>query len=256
MDHDPSASVGMPPHVTLMYPFLAPRALTEQVIQALERLVGNAPPFDFTLARVREFEQGVVYLEPEPAEPFIRLTSDIARSFGLKPFAGEFGDVPVPHLTLAMPQVHSATQRIADTLAPVLPIKLHADQAWLMVGDTKSRWKRIRRLPFSAVSLRELTEFSTPRVDLIESPSGFSVEVGPRIRYPAVTMRYREGDHVMDVYAEAMARVLDFVLVPGSMQRWSPPHESEAIDDAARERILERVEAALEFAGYRVERSP
>ena len=254
LDHDPSASLGIPPHVTLMYPFLSPPQLSKPVIQELERLTGNVTPFDFALTNVREFEQGVVYLEPEPPEPFVNLSSEIGSRFGLLPFGGEFGDVAVPHLTLAMPQLHSATQRIADTLAPLLPIRLHADQAWLMVGDNKTRWTRLRRLPFRGVSLRELTDFSKRWLDVFESPYGFSVKI-IGAGYPAVTMRYTEGDHHVDVYAEALVRVLDFTLWPGSIDHWAPPHESEPMDNATRERILERVESALEFGGYKVGRS-
>src|SRR5207248_214499 len=65
LDHDPSASAGIPPHVTLMYPFLPPPHLSQPVIQELERLTSNVTPFDYALTKVREFEQGVVYLEPE-----------------------------------------------------------------------------------------------------------------------------------------------------------------------------------------------
>ncbi len=251
LDHDPSASVGLPPHVTLMYPFLPPPRVSKPVIQELERLTAYVTPFDFVLTNVREFEQGVVYLEPEPAEPFVNLSNEIGRRFGLLPFGGEFGAVAVPHLTLAMPQLHSARQRIADTLAPLLPIRLHADQAWLMVGDSKTRWNRIRRLPLRGVSLRELTDFSKRRFDVFESPYGFSVKI-IQAGYPAVTMRYTEGDHQIDVYAEATVRFLDFALWRESIDRWAPPHESEPIDDATRERILERIEAALEFGGFKV----
>jgi len=243
----------MPPHVTLMYPFLPPPRLTKPVIQELERLAADVTPFDFALNNVREFEQGVVYLEPEPADPFANLSNEIGRRFGLLPFAGEFGNILVPHLTLAMPQLHSATQRIADTLAPVLPIRLHADQAWLMAGDNKTRWNRLLRLPFRGVSLRDLTDFSKRWPDGFESPHGYSVKIA-EVHYPAVTMRYTEGDHHIDVYAEALAGFLDFALWPGSIDHWSPPHESERIDDATRERILERIEAALEFGGDKVGR--
>ncbi len=237
-----------------MYPFLPPPHVTKPVIQELERLAGSVTPFDFALTQVHEFEQGVVYLEPEPIDPFVNLSNAIGRKFGLLPFGGEFGDVLVPHLTLAMPQVHSATRHITDTLAPLLPIRLHADQAWLMVGDNKTRWNRLLRLPFHGVSLSELTDFSERPVDVFESPHGFSVKIA-EVRYPAVIMRYTEGDYQIDVSAEAMAR-LNFAVSAASIEHWSPPHESEPIDDATRERILERIEAALEFGGYTVGRNP
>ena len=100
----------------------------------------------------------------------------------------------------------------------------------------------------------ELTDFSKRWPDAFVSPHGFSVKI-IGAGYPAVTMRYTEGDLHIDVYAEAMAGFIDFALWPGSIDHWSPPHESEQIDDANRERILERVEAALEFGGYKVGRS-
>lgn len=256
LDYDPSAGLGVPPHVTLMYPFLPPAHLSSASIEKLERLAAEVAPFDFALTNVREFEQGVVYLEPEPAEAFVKLSAEIGRAFGLVPYGGDFGAVAVPHLTVAMPQVHSITQRITDLLAPSLPIRLHADQAWLMVGDEEYRWARMRRLPFSGVSLRELTDFFKTSRNVIQSPYGFSVEIAARMDYPAVWMRYTEGERTVDVFAEAMARTLDFMLDPSSVDRWSAPHELELIDGAERERILERVEAALEFDGLRIERFP
>jgi 2'-5' RNA ligase len=74
LQYDPSAKAGVPPHVTLMFPFLPPSELTEAKVNALAVLLSGEERFEFSLTRVREFEQGVVYLEPEPAEPFILLT--------------------------------------------------------------------------------------------------------------------------------------------------------------------------------------
>jgi hypothetical protein len=80
-----------------MFPFLPPDQLTEAKVDALSALLSGEDRFEFSLTRVCEFEQGVVYLDPEPAEPFIRLTGKIGDLFGLLPFRGEFGGRPVPN---------------------------------------------------------------------------------------------------------------------------------------------------------------
>lgn len=148
LQYDPSAKAGIPPHITLMFPFLPPSELTEPKIDALEALLSVEDRFEFSLTRVREFEQGVVYLEPEPAEPFIRFARKIGDSFGLLPFGGEFGDTPVPHLTVTTPDSGLTRLEIATRLAPVLPIRTVADAAWLMVGNTSSTWTIVREMPF------------------------------------------------------------------------------------------------------------
>jgi hypothetical protein len=135
-----------------MFPFLPPSELTEANIRALEAVIGKEVRFEFSLSRVSEFEQGVVYLEPEPAEPFVRLTRKIGELFGLLPFAGEFGDTAVPHLTLTVPESRMTRQQIAMQLDTLLPIPLVAHQAWLMVGSNSSTWKTVARMPFRGAS--------------------------------------------------------------------------------------------------------
>lgn len=144
--YDPSARAGVPPHVTLMYPFLPPSDLTDAIIDALAGLVGGANRFEFELTRVCEFGQGVVYLDPYPAEPFARLTREIGRQFCLRPFGGEFGDSPVMHLTVAMPQPLATRQQVAAQLAPLLPMRMFAEEAWLMVGTNSDTWKTVRQM--------------------------------------------------------------------------------------------------------------
>ena len=144
--HDPSAAAGVPPHLTLMFPFVPPHDLSAQRIDVLEGLIGRAKAFDFTLTRVDEFEQGVVYLVPEPAAPFVSLTREIGRQFGLQPFGGEFGEDPVAHLTVANHAAPAARKQIADTLGPILPISLRAVEAWLMTGSNVRGWKLLRQM--------------------------------------------------------------------------------------------------------------
>ena len=67
--HDPSAAFGMPAHVTVLYPFLAPDAITQAVERDLESVLSPHPAFPFRLVGVDRFD-GVLYLEPSRPSPF------------------------------------------------------------------------------------------------------------------------------------------------------------------------------------------
>jgi 2'-5' RNA ligase len=148
MQYDPSAAAGIPPHVTLMFPFIPPRDLTEPTIDTLEKLISRTRALQFSLTRVNEFEQGVVYLEPEPAEPFAELTREISRQFGILPFGGDFGEEPVTHLTVAIVESATTRQQLVNQLGAEVPIVIRAEEAWLMVGTNGTAWNIVRQMRF------------------------------------------------------------------------------------------------------------
>ncbi|HXN77606.1 MAG TPA: 2'-5' RNA ligase family protein [Candidatus Dormibacteraeota bacterium] len=150
MRYDPSAAAGIPPHVTLMFPFVPPADLTEPTIDILEKVISGASAFQFSFVRVNQFEQGVVYLEPEPVEPFAKLTREIGRQFGILPYGGEFGEDPVIHLTVAAGASASERQQVANQLAGLGRSVLRADEAWLIVGTNAGGWSVVRKLRFLA----------------------------------------------------------------------------------------------------------
>src|SRR5581483_5248567 len=54
--HDSSAALGVPAHVTILFPFAHPDGLDEA---ALEQLFEHFAPFDFTLDRIERFDDGL-----------------------------------------------------------------------------------------------------------------------------------------------------------------------------------------------------
>jgi 2'-5' RNA ligase len=131
-----------------MFPFLPPSDLTGPVIASLETLIRATRAFQFSLTRVNEFQQGVVYLEPEPAKPFADLTKEISRHFGMLPYGGDFGEEPVPHLTVAVVEPASTRQQLVSQVSGLVPIVIQAEEAWLMVGSNASRWNVLRQMRF------------------------------------------------------------------------------------------------------------
>jgi 2'-5' RNA ligase len=98
--YDPSAAIGIPAHVTVLYPFKNPDELTSGLIRTLRELFSNQPAFTVSFPSVQRFPD-TLYLMPEPAEPFRQLTEMIVAHFPDRPpYGGAFADI-VPHLTIA-----------------------------------------------------------------------------------------------------------------------------------------------------------
>jgi 2'-5' RNA ligase len=148
MQYTPSAAAGVPPHVTLMIPFLSPQFLTDAAIDVLTTLISRTRAFAFSLTHVNQFDRGVVYLEPEPAEPFAHLTREISKQFGVQPYSGDFGHEPVVHLTAAIVESAATRQEVVTQLNGVVPIDLRAEEAWLMVGSNGGKWALVRQMRF------------------------------------------------------------------------------------------------------------
>jgi 2'-5' RNA ligase len=97
---DPSARRNVPAHVTILYPFLAPADVDDDVRECLRGITAAVPPFDYRLRETRRFPVSL-YLAPDPDASFAALTEAVYRAFpDHPPFAGKF-DVVVPHVTVA-----------------------------------------------------------------------------------------------------------------------------------------------------------
>ena len=142
--HDPRARA-IPPHITLVLPWLPPDKICRQNLEELDSLVAEEPAFDYTLDRVCWFGDRVLWLAPTPDEPFKRLTSLLASHFGTPPWAGEFNEV-VPHLTVGLTGhgIESPLHDAADDLSAKLPLTCRARELDVICGDG-STWGLIHR---------------------------------------------------------------------------------------------------------------
>src|SRR5205807_7083849 len=120
-EYDPSARAGVPPHITVLVPFLPPAEITDDELSELGSLFEAMEPFDFELARVDWFGRAILFLAPEPADRFIRVTDAIASQFGTPPYDDDFDDV-VPHLTAAHATDGVEPQPIAENLRGQPPV--------------------------------------------------------------------------------------------------------------------------------------
>ncbi|WP_229074859.1 2'-5' RNA ligase family protein [Actinoplanes sp. DH11] len=131
---DSSAAGGMPAHITVLHPFLAPARMTPSVLAAVRLIVAGVPRFFLSLDRVGWFGERVVWLDPQPAEPFRELTNRIAARFPqAPPYEGRFTEV-VPHLTVGHDHPVADLRAAGDEVRAHLPIRARVTSLHLMAG--------------------------------------------------------------------------------------------------------------------------
>jgi 2'-5' RNA ligase len=98
--YDPTAAVGVPAHITVLFPFISPDLLTDSDLARAAEIFRRFRSFEFRLEQVARFPESL-YLVPEPDEPFISLTEATVREFPeYPPYGGKFTEI-IPHLTVA-----------------------------------------------------------------------------------------------------------------------------------------------------------
>lgn len=144
--YDPSARRNVPAHVTVLYPFMPPGDVDDEVLAQLAAIARAVPCFDYRLAETRRFPVAL-YLAPQPGEPFAALTGSIYRAFpDYPPFAGKFTTV-VPHVTVAHadePQLCEIEVELKIALPPGGGIKARCSEL-ILIENSSGRWEEMRR---------------------------------------------------------------------------------------------------------------
>jgi 2'-5' RNA ligase len=136
---DKAARAGARSHVTVLYPFVPAARLVPADRATLVGIARAVEPFDVRFERVRLVDDGVVWVEPEPAEPFRRLTAAVhARWPDCPPYEGRFDDV-IPHLTVVESDVVPLEPVESAALASV-PFAARAERLELWRQDDAGRW--------------------------------------------------------------------------------------------------------------------
>lgn len=138
---------GIPPHVTLIVPFLPRAELDEPVLARLRALFAAEAPWGVRFSSTGRFP-GVLYLAPEPASAFIALSEQLtARWPEASPYAGEHREV-VPHLTVGSRGGGARFGAAARWLSQQLPIATTVAAAQLYRFDG-IRWSESEAFRFA-----------------------------------------------------------------------------------------------------------
>ncbi len=129
-----SAALGVPAHVTLLYPFKSPEELREADRRRIASILAADGPLRFRLARVLDWD-AVRYLEVEPRAPFTRLVERLVGAYPTwAPYGGAFPYVPHVTLSDGSPGEHPP---IAE---PRRPLERVAGRAVLIAEGADGRW--------------------------------------------------------------------------------------------------------------------
>ncbi len=140
----PVATLGVPPHVTILSPFVPARTLDRDVRTRLAAAINDVPAFDVGFDAVERFDDAL-YLAPVPEAPFRALIASVSGAFPGFPPYGDPSYRPqdvVPHLTIAIGD-GSAFGEAAREAAPALPFE-RAVRAVTVVAEDASGWWRTR----------------------------------------------------------------------------------------------------------------
>jgi 2'-5' RNA ligase len=149
--YDRVALLGIPAHITLLYPFKSPPEINESIIDKLRLLFKTINSFSFSLTTIGTFPN-VIFLSPYPKNFFIDITKKLASLFPENPpFGGKFPEIN-PHLTIGQftdkDNFKEILNNILKEINPKLPINAKAIEAKLMVENSDQTWSELIKFPF------------------------------------------------------------------------------------------------------------
>ncbi|MEV7585325.1 2'-5' RNA ligase family protein [Streptomyces erythrochromogenes] len=139
--------LGVPAHVSLLYPFVPEPALTRQDEDDVRSLAASFPAPDLLLEDMVTAPGFVAVPVPE-LQPVVDAFH--ARWPGLRPYGGRFGARPAAHVTVAMGADDPATaDRVRTAVGCLLPLRARAAAVQLVVL-TEGGWRPRFTAPLGA----------------------------------------------------------------------------------------------------------
>jgi 2'-5' RNA ligase len=133
----------VPPHITVLVPWV-----DKPDADALERLgeaIRGFGPFELTFPTADLFDDGTVYLRPEPWDALHDLIFAVMAAFpDHPPYGGEHPD-PHPHLTVAADGDAALLEEVR-AVAPPPPVRVEAVTVW--ESPDTGVWHQTHRVPF------------------------------------------------------------------------------------------------------------
>jgi hypothetical protein len=146
---DANASLGIPAHVTVLFPFVPPGDLDDAARTDLTRLFASFPRFSYTFDCIGWFNEDVLWLGPRDPAPFRALTELVFAAFsGFPPFGGQYAEV-IPHLTVGHNQPLADLRAAEAAVRPGLPVAGPATAVTLLTGPANGSapWTRVTTFP-------------------------------------------------------------------------------------------------------------
>lgn len=146
--YDRAAQLGVPAHITVIYPFQAPDRMTEADHVRLQHIFTSLSGFMLVGASTAWFNQAVLYVEPQDPSPIIELAEAVVDAFpDFPPYGGAFEQL-IPHLTVGHDQPVDVLRAAERDDLTKLPFSQKVTTVELWSGPPLSsgigRWVRAR----------------------------------------------------------------------------------------------------------------
>lgn len=147
------ANKGVPPHITLLYPWrVAP--LSEEDTREVQKVLEQCHSFEIQLAKVSHFGKRVIYLalDDESEKAVKHLMQVLFLAFPeTPPYGGAFSD-PTPHLTIAKANDDKHFEELMEEISHVvtlkLPIKYQVSGVSMIEETDDGYWHVWASIPF------------------------------------------------------------------------------------------------------------
>jgi 2'-5' RNA ligase len=138
------ASKGVPPHITLLYPW-RPTPITDTDLGILRSVIKGQHPFPIVFTHLQQFSNRVLYLAVNEESNVRTLITKITNAFpDVLPYSGEFPN-PIPHLTIAKAPDDATFevlfQEVSAYIESELPIELIVREIVVMEEGEDTNWK-------------------------------------------------------------------------------------------------------------------
>jgi 2'-5' RNA ligase len=142
----------VPPHVTVLVPFVAPDALGADVRSHVRAHAAEQLEFDAELTHVATFPDHV-WLAPAPRDRFLALIRRTYERFPEYPPYGAEHTEPEPHLTIGQAESAPAVAALAAAaerqLAHGLPLRFRVDALTLLEEGSDGAWSTVEAFPLA-----------------------------------------------------------------------------------------------------------
>ena len=145
---------GLPAHITLLYPFVAPDRLDQDVREELQAVVAPLATLGYELTGPARWPD-TVFAAVEPARPFVELQAALAADFPAFPIYGRDAAFEfVPHVTIAEGAAADDPVVLADPGWRTLPRRGTAAGVEVIAAGADGRWRTVWRIRFGGGAAR------------------------------------------------------------------------------------------------------
>lgn len=137
------ASLGVPSHITLLWPWCPP-PISDEYIKKLENVLSFLNSFVITFHKIEYFGESVIYLDVENKKEVKELMDRVGQEFPEYPMYENTIKDPQSHLTIAKPKnsesFFKVNSEIKQYIAPLLPLKFNIEEITIMEQKPDQTW--------------------------------------------------------------------------------------------------------------------